>query len=141
MSVIDDLERPAPRCLPDPFRWAACVVAWYGECRSGRRAWFQLWPLLDLPVIAHLWPQRDDRQTHPLQVVKVHGQQPSPMEWELVVLVYEGARHRAVAVRVEAAARIATGHPGPPGPRLVPVQYLGPQAQPEAWLVTALHLL
>lgn len=132
---------PTRASLPDPFPWTARLVTGYGECRTGVRPWPQLWPLLDLPVIEQLWPQRRDRHPHPLRVWKLVPRQPSPMVWEVVALAREGSAFRAVAVRVEAAAAVIGGHHGPPGPLLVPISYMEAQRQPQSWLATALHLL
>jgi hypothetical protein len=74
-------------------------------------------------------------------VVKVIGQAHSPTVWELVVLIREDLRFRAVAVRLEAAARSPNGHLGPPGRRLTPLSRLHPSYLPEGWLATALAVL
>jgi hypothetical protein len=127
--------------LPDPYLWASGLVRIFGEARCGRRPWRQLWPLLDLPVITEVWPQRRRPQGHLLHVGKVLGQQPGPGAWELTVLVREELRHRAVALRLEEAARTFDGHLGPPGPRFQPMRRFDPGRPPEVWLATALHLL
>jgi hypothetical protein len=74
-------------------------------------------------------------------VVKVIGQPHSPTVWELVVLVREDLRFRAVAVRLEAAAHSPNGHWGPPGRRLTPLSRLHPDYSPEGWIATALTIL
>lgn len=131
---------PVPS-LTDPFAWTARLVVLVGECRRGVRPWRQVWPLLDVPVVAELWPERRVRHDRSWRVVKVIGQQPASGCWELVVLVREELRYRSVAVRVEAAAHGGIGHWGPPGRRLTPVSRLHPDYQPEGWLATALHIL
>ncbi len=135
--------------LPDPLEWAAGVVRVFGEARSGRRPWPQVWPLLDLPVVAEIWPRRRERHPHLLHVGKVVAQSPRPGVWEVTVLVREELRHRAVAIRLDAAVRCSAGFLGPPGPRFTPLTQQRPgrgtapgtPQRPQVWLATALRLL
>ena len=124
-----------------PVRVDRGLVTAVGEARRGIRPWRQVYPLLDLPVVAELWPDRRVRHSAGWRVTTVRGQSPAPGVWEMVVLVREDLRHRAVAVRVEPGARASTGHRGPPGRRLTPISRLPPATMPEGWIATALAIL
>lgn len=144
MSVVASAlpaDAPLVEGLPDPFAWSSGLVRIFGEARCRRRPWVQVWPLVDLPVVAELWPHRRERHQHLLHVVKTSGDSRASGGWEMTVLVREELRFRAVALRLEPAARTPYGHHGPPGPRYVPMGRLDPSRTPEAWLATALHLL
>jgi hypothetical protein len=88
-----------------------------------------------------LRPDRRVRYPPSWQVVKVIGQAHTETVWELVVLVREDLRCRAVAVRLEAGARSPNGHHGPPGRRLTPLSRLHPDYAPEGWTATAFTVL
>lgn len=123
--------------LPDPCSWCARLVQVVGEARRGIRPWKQVYPLLDLPVVTEVWPDRRVRHPAAWRVVKVMGQAHTEFVWELVVLVREDLRYRAVAVRLEAGARSPNGHHGPPGRRLTPLSRLHPDYTPQGWIATA----
>jgi hypothetical protein len=123
--------------LPDPLTWAARLVEVVGEARRGIRPWKQVYPLLDLPVVSQVWPDRRVRYPASWRVVKVIAQSPTECVWELVVLIREDLRYRAVAVRLEAAARSPKGHWGPPGRRITPLSRVHPDYRPEGWIATA----
>jgi Family of unknown function (DUF6459) len=135
------MSMPAPVApalsLPDPFVWVAGLVTVVGEARRGIRPWRRIYPLLDLPVVAQVWPVRKIRYPAAWRVAKVIGQRHTATVWEFVVLVREDLRYRAVAVRVEAAAHSPNGHFGPPGRRLTPLSRLHPDYRPEGWIATA----
>ena len=124
------MSMPAPVApvlsLPDPRVWVAGLVTVVGEARRGIRPWKRMYPLLDLPVVAQLWPDRKVRHPPSWHVAKVIGQQHTPTVWEFVVLIREDLRYRAVAVRLEAGAHSPNGHAGPPGRRLTPLSRLHP---------------
>lgn len=141
IAVLNTADQARTDPLPDPYVWAEGLVRVFGKARCKRRPWTQVWPLVDVPVIAELWPHQRDRHLHLLHVVKTFGQERASGGWEMAVLVREELRFRAVALRLEPAARTSGGHRGPPGPRNVPIDRLDPPRAPEAWLATALHLL
>jgi hypothetical protein len=127
--------------LPDPYVWTARLVGLVGEARRGVRPWKQVYPLLDLPVVTQVWPDRRVRHPASWRVVNMLGQAHTATVWELVVLVREDLRYRAVAVRLEAGARSPNGHLGPPGRRLTPLSRLHPDHAPEGWIATAFTVL
>lgn len=139
MSMVAPVE-PA-LSLPDPYIWTAHLVRLVGEARRGIRPWKQVYPLLDLPVVAQVWPERRVRHPASWRVVKVIGQAHTQTVWEFVVLIREDLRYRAVAVRLEAGARSPNGHLGPPGRRLTPLSRLHPDYAPEGWIATAFRVL
>lgn len=136
MSVAAPVE-PVVR-LPDPVTWTIQLVTFVGEARRGIRPWKQVYPLLDLPVVTQLWPERRVRYPPSWRVGLIHGQAHSDTVWEMVAVVREELRYRAVAVRIEAGARSPNGHLGPPGRRLTPLSRLYPDYRPEGWIATAL---
>lgn len=138
---VHALALPEVQGLPDPIVWTAQLVTAVGECRRGARSWLQVYPMLDLQVLAQFWPQRRIRHRHAWHVTRIVGQSPSPGVWELTVLIREQLTHRAIAVRVEAAARSPLGHIGPPGVRYLPIRYLDPPRTAQAWVATAFALL
>jgi hypothetical protein len=127
--------------LPDPYVWTAHLVRLVGEARRGTRPWKQMYPLLDLPVVTQVWPERRVRHPASWRVTKVLGQAHTQTVWELVVLIREDLRYRAVAVRLEAGARSPNGHLGPPGRRLTPLSRLNPDHSPQGWIATAFTVL
>ncbi len=135
------MSMPAPvvpaRSLPQLHVWVAGLVTVVGEARRGIRPWRRIYPLLDLPVVAQLWPDRKVRHPAAWHVAKVIGQQHTATVWEFVVLIREDLRYRAVAVRLEAGAHSPNGHWGPPGRRLTPLSRLHPDYEPEGWIATA----
>lgn len=67
--------------LPDPLAWTTGMVEVVGEARRGNRPWKQVYPLLDLPVVSQVWPDRRVRYPPPWRVVKVIGQSPAECVW------------------------------------------------------------
>ena len=126
IALLSSTQDARTDLLPDPYAWAEGLVRVFGEARCKRRPWTQVWPLVDIPVVDELWPHRRERHSHLLHVVKTAGDSRASGGWEMTVLVREELRFRAVALRLEPAARTTEGHLGPPGPRNVPMGRLHP---------------
>jgi hypothetical protein len=127
--------------LPDPLALTTRLGEVVGEARRGIRPWKQVYPLLDLPVVTEVWPDRRFRHPASWRVVKVIDQAHTAMVWELVALIREDLHYRAVAVRLEAGARSPNGHLGPPGRRLTSLSRLHPNYAPEGRIATAFTVL
>ena len=137
MPCADPIRRDP---LPDPLAWTTRLVQVVGEARRGARPWRQVYPLLDVPVLAQLWPDRRTRHLGFWRPASLRAQHVAPFAWELAVVVREDLHHRAVAVRVEAAAVGTQGHLGPPGLRLTPLSRLPAHTHPHGLIATAFEL-